>query len=94
MKKKLLTFVVSCLILLSLSGCKQTTTDTDHHETMFDQFVVIEKREDFYNGSFYITYDKDTMVEYYIILSGHRSGISPVYEADGTLKIYPKKLTE
>lgn len=94
MKKKLLTFVVSCLILLSLSGCQQTTTNTDQHETMFDQFVVIEKREDFYYGTFYVTYDKDTMVEYYIIISGHRGGISPVYNADGTLKIYPEKLTE
>lgn len=92
MKKKLLAFMIVCIMCLSLFGC--TTHDTETHETLFDQFVVIDTVTDFTYGSFYTTYDKDTMVEYYIIISGHRAGISPVYNADGTLKIYPEKLTE
>ena len=93
MKKKLLAFIATCMMCLSLIGCT-ATHNTENHDTLFDQFVVIDEVTDFEYGSFYITYDKDTMVEYYIILSGHRAGISPVYNADGTLKIYPEKLTD
>ena len=93
MKKKLLAFIVACMMCLSLIGCT-ATHNTENHDTLFDQFVVIDKVTDFEYGSFYVTYDKDTMVEYYIILSGHRAGISPVYNADGTLKFYPEKLTD
>ncbi len=91
--KKIFAVIFSVMLMLSLTGCK-TTVDTDNHDDLFGKFTVIETRYNASDGTLYITYDKDTMVEYYIIISGHRAGISPIYEADGSIKIYPENLTE
>ena len=38
-----------------------------------------------------IVYANDTKVMYYIFLKGHCGGITPLYNADGTLQIYEGK---
>ena len=35
-----------------------------------------------------IAYAKDTKVKYLIIVSGYKFGITPLYNADGTLQVY------
>lgn len=35
-----------------------------------------------------IAYAKDTKVKYLIIVSGYKFGITPLYDADGTLQVY------
>lgn len=37
-----------------------------------------------------IVYDKDTKVKYVIMNGNYQSGISPLYNADGTLQLYEK----
>lgn len=41
-----------------------------------------------YGNAYYIVYAKDTKVKYFIRLSGNQYGITPLYNADGTLQIY------
>lgn len=35
-----------------------------------------------------ISHAKDTKVKYLIIVSGYKFGITPLYNADGTLQVY------
>ena len=42
-------------------------------------------------GILYIVYDKDTKVMYYIIINSYKCGITPIYNTDGTIKIYEEK---
>lgn len=35
-----------------------------------------------------IVYANDTKVKYFVFFDGYRGGISPLYNADGTLQIY------
>ena len=57
---------------------------------IYDQFVVVDTKHDLlYDSSLYITYDKNTNVEYYITTdNSHITSICPVYNNDGTIKIY------
>ena len=39
-----------------------------------------------------IAYAKDTKVKYLIIVSGYKFGITPLYNADGTLQVYEEQI--
>jgi hypothetical protein len=67
-----------------------TPTSKNKEEIFWDKFVVVESYDNMSNnnGSLYIVYDKDTKVEYYIFYAYSQAGISPIYNADGTIKIY------
>jgi hypothetical protein len=39
-------------------------------------------------GNLYITYDKNTKVMYYIASAPYKYAISPIYDTDGSIKIY------
>lgn len=87
MKKKLT--LLTILLILVLVGCGTTTTTYEDEEKNFwDKFVVVENYGNMNDGSLYIVYDKDTKVEYYIVHAYCRFGISPIYNADGTIKVY------
>ena len=87
MRKTLFIIALFCLMSSTLTGCK-TKVDTDNDTTVFDKFTVIETRNNPNDGVLYIMYDNDTKVEYYYIYTGHRAGLCPVYNADGTIKVY------
>ena len=87
MRKRLTLLVI--LLMLVLTGCKTTTTTyEDGEKDLWDKFVVIESYSNMDNGTLCIVYDKDTKVEYYMVCYSHRFGICPVYNADGTIKVY------
>lgn len=68
---------------VSISGC-ETARDEYGNEYYDDNFVEL-KRDPYYR----IVYDKNTKVKYYIFKRGAReSGITPLYNADGSLQIY------
>ncbi len=75
--KKLLVGVILGLTLVC-TGCGKVNTEIKESHRM----VVIEKVFDEY----YIVYDKETKVKYYI--RGYGGGITPLYNADGTLQLY------
>lgn len=91
MKKKLT--LLTILLMLVLTGCGETTTITyeNTEENYWDKFVVVESYDNMNDGSLYIVYDKDTKVEYYIVHAYRRFGISPIYNADGTIKVYEEE---
>lgn len=86
--KKIFVTIFSIILMVSLVGCK-TTVDTDYNnDDLFDKFIIIETRHNADYGTLYTVYDKDTMVEYYIMLAGYKGAISPVYNTDGSIKVY------
>lgn len=92
MKKKIIIFITCLLLILSFAGCKVTTTkysDDDGH-CVYSRFVVVEKSENPIFGTTFVVYDEDTKVMYYIIDNYNQCGITPIYNSDGTIKIYKK----
>ena len=51
------------------------------------RFTVIETHNDF-DGSYMLVYANDTGVEYLVITNINRYGITPLYNADGSLQVY------
>jgi hypothetical protein len=81
-------------MIFLLSSCNTTTkTYEDGEKTKFSQFVVIEEKDNVSDGLLCTVYDKDTKVMYYIISisSSYKCGITPIYNTDGTIKIYEEK---
>ena len=91
MKKKIIIFITCLLLILSFAGCKVTTTKySDDGHCVYSRFVVVEKSENPISGTTFVVYDEDTKVMYYIIDNYHQCGITPIYNSDGTIKIYKK----
>lgn len=90
--KKIMILVV--LIAIVLTGCgttyEQATGQPGHDDWGNGYFVkVYEWGGTFDDGSTYtIVYAKDTKVQYLVVRSQHGVGITPLYNADGSLQIY------
>ena len=70
-------------IAVSISGC-ETVRDEYGNEYYNDYFVELE-----WGANYHIVYDKNTKVKYFILKkSDYVSGITPLYNADGSLQIY------
>ena len=87
MKKPILVLITALMCGMMFVGCK-TTIREDVDTVIFDKFVVVEERSNAEDGWFDIMYDKDTKVMYYMITSGSRCGITPIYNSDGSVMIY------
>lgn len=86
MKKFLIMVMVLTLIL---TGCETSKKSYDDDEMVIsDTFIVLERVYNFDDGAFYTVYDKETKVEYFIYSNGYQGGICPIYNADGTVKVY------
>lgn len=75
--------IVGLLSVFLLTGCRYKEGD----EMFSDDFVLIEKKDD-NNYNAYKLYDKETKVIYLFTSNGYSSGMTPLYNADGTLQIY------
>ena len=73
-------------------GHTDESTDDINGLIIYNQFVVIDTKYNLpTNSSLYITYDKDTNAEYYITKDDSIiMSICPVYNDDGTIKLYNK----
>lgn len=92
MKKKLIILFIS--LVLTITACNTDVTKYEEDEKiLWNKFVVIEKRTNNEYGCIYLAYDKDTLVEYYITYTKgcYLAVSSPVYNADGTIKVYDKE---
>lgn len=95
MKKK----IITCLSILSLAlsttvftGCandsyskKQDLTQSTHKGFADGYFTIVKEWGEF--GKYKIVYANDTRVIYLVYVSSNL-GITPLYNADGTLQIY------
>lgn len=100
MKQKVLAILIILTLMLCCTRCSYTSyqeaTATDRGNVQADAydfdfgngyFITIAKWDDRY-CTYKIVYAKDTKVKYFVFTETHRSGISPLYNADGTLQIY------
>lgn len=89
--KKLIVLLSMVVMAVSLTACG-TTYQEATEQIEFDMsndygsgyFTAITKWGDGYQ----IVYANDTKVKYLIVDAGYHFGITPLYNADGTLQIY------
>lgn len=92
MKKIVTTLATLMLICCTLTGCGhghdvETEERSQRASKYFDIYIIYEDT----NGS-KIVYDKNTSVMYYMQQSGYLFGITPIYNSDGTVKLYTPEL--
>lgn len=91
MKKKILVIIMAAMMTLSIFGCTsyQETADISQENELAcgGYFTVINKWYNL-NYDYRIVYANDTKVMYLIIDGYHVYGITPLYNADGTLQVY------
>lgn len=92
MKKKLIAlFMICCFIFVPLVGCAtinyQQSFEPDN-DSMGDGYFTTVKQWGGASFIYRIVYANDTKVMYFVMSGNTRSGITPLYNADGTLQIY------
>ena len=94
MKKQIImTAVVLVTLLMILTSCNNKTYDkvANVHEYYGNGYFTTIKKWGNGGMMYRIVYANDTGVEYMIVEGYRRFGITPLYNADGTLKIYEKE---
>ena len=92
MKKKIALILVLCAMAAILCGCstsyEEANTNPDNYlsKGYFTVIKVWDGGMDF--PTEYILYANDTGVMYYAFRGTYSGGITPLYNADGTLQIY------
>ena len=94
MKKKILVIIMAAMMaatMVSIIGCTsyQESVDISQENDLFcnGYFTAINKWND-WHSNYYILYANDTKVKYFITYNGNKFGITPLYNADGTLQVY------
>lgn len=85
MKKKIAAIALGLSICFCMTGCSSgdiTPTNNKLGNKYFDLVNIYE------SGYTNVAYDKNTNVMYFIEQSGYSFGITPIYNSDGTLKLY------
>lgn len=77
MKKRVLAIILCMTITLGVVGYGSNNCRNSAEENMLE---TIDR-----DTSYEIFYDKDTKVMYY---RAYRGGVTPMYNADGTLRVY------
>lgn len=90
MKKKIFGIVLIMILMLGLTACSNSNIINIHQvldspDSKLADFEIVENN--FYGC---ILVDKNTNVMYYWI-SDDVGGITPIYNADGTLKLYEEQ---
>lgn len=93
MKKKIILAlaILSSIIYVGCSTTIKTDPDEFTYSNYWNQFTVVEERSNDDYGSLYIVYDNDTKVMYYLNRGYHTSFMSPIYESDGSIRVYNGK---
>ena len=92
MKKKIVLILVLCIIAAMLCGCstssyEEANTNPDNYFSK-GYFTVVKSWDGGVYPTEYIVYANDTKVMYYVFRGTHNGGITPLYNADGTLQIW------
>ena len=95
MKKKLVLLLTIFTVLFSLVCCSYNYEEAIETNEVFvgnGYFTGVKKWTDADGGAtYYIVYANDTKVMYFIMIGNYDSGITPLYNADGTLMVYEGK---
>lgn len=92
MKKKLIILLMLCILVFSLGGCRPYE-DSRRGDAFGDDwgdgyFTIVESWGNVGSCRFMIVYANNTKVMYFIDAHTVAGGITPLYNADGTLQIY------
>lgn len=90
MKKKILALTLSLALCFGATGCaapfsKLFPVESGELNTI-NRYIDLETV--YKDNSTKVAYDKNTKVMYLIINGYNCSGITPIYNADGTVKLY------
>lgn len=90
LKNKIILLMVCMVLCLGFASCGRSYNDADESIKSIcgDYFIQIMEWEDYDLGRFAIVYAKDTKVKYLIWHSIYKGGITPLYNADGSLQVY------
>lgn len=93
MKKKIVLILILCIAATMLCSCSSISYDEAKISNTYvfsDEYFTVIKEWD--GGIGFpleqIVYANDTKVMYYVFRGNHTGGITPLYNADGTLQIY------
>lgn len=93
--KKIIVLLVVCILGLSLVSCSDRMSYEEartEHEDVFNGYFTLIKEWRSDTGAYYrIVYANDTGVMYFVFSSGYQGGMTPLYNADGTLQIYDEE---
>ena len=92
MKRFIALLLILILLCFTLMGCGSTSYEeakvNDFKGDFGGYFTTVKRWGSSLEGYYYILYANDTKVMYWYYNCGHQSGITPLYNADGTLQIY------
>ena len=87
--RRIITIITIMCVCLLLTGCVTEYEDAeDILKTTGGYFTLIKEWRDGAGSIYKITYANDTKVKYLFWNSGYKGGITPLYNADGSLQVY------
>lgn len=92
MKRFITLLLVLVLLCSTLTGCKSTSYEevkiNEFEEDFGGYFTTVKQWGGGMDGNYYILYANDTKVMYLYYSWGYQSGITPLYNVDGSLQVY------
>ena len=90
MKKKILVAVLALTLCFGITGCAKGDIEPESNRlaNKYIDLVTIYKDN---NCNTEVLYDKNTKVMYFVKCDGYRFGITPIYNSDGTVKLYDEE---
>lgn len=90
MKKKVLTIILAIFLCLETVGCGERyvpEVDSFYGNKYIDLVIIYENT----NYGTKVCYDRNTKVMYFMKTSIYQFGITPIYNTDGSLKLYEEE---
>lgn len=90
MKKKILAVALGLTLCFGMTGCTKgdIEPESSRFANKYIDLVTIYKDCD---HSTEILYDRNTKVMYFVIWTTYQFGITPIYNSDGTVKLYDRE---
>ena len=87
MKKKILVVALALVLCFGMAGCTNGDIEPESSRlaNKYIDLVTIYRDND---NNTEVAYDKNTKVMYFFEQRGYHFGITPIYNSDGTVKLY------
>ena len=93
--RKIIAILCVCLLLTGCgTKCEDAEDASKEPEPYGEYFTLIKEWYDVTGFEYEIVYANDTGVKYLIIKSYYKGGITPLYNADGSLQVYKESEEE
>lgn len=90
MKKKVLAVVLGVILCFCITGYTKGDVEPKNNKLGNKYIDLVTIYEDEMHGV-EVCYDKNTKVMYFIKFKNSQFGITPIYNSDGTVKLYNEK---